>query len=111
METIQVKTMTVLCLAERDGMLLREKIQDALKSNQKICVDFEGITTFATPFFNVSLGYFIGKLGIQTFGDQIEVINLSSFGESVYQRVYENAMTYYESSFKTQIDEIITDLN
>lgn len=110
MKMIKVKNISSLCLGEQDGMKLRQEIEDGLQARETVCIDFEEIKMFATPFFNISVGYYIGKLGIEQYEKCIKVINLSIFGESVYKRVYDNAVSYYESSVQKKIDVIVSEI-
>lgn len=107
MNIIKVASYMKLCLADKEGMLLRNLIENKITANEKVVLDFSGISMYASPFFNVSLGYFIGKYGIEKYNSLIEIRNLTPVGEKVYQTVADNAVNYFKSNMQKEIDNIV----
>ncbi len=107
MKTIKISSYMKLCLSSREGERLRSIINDFLKNNDCVILDFSDITVFASPFFNISLGYFINEFGPEGYDKKIKVENLSQVGRKTYEKVIENAIDYYKSSKKDKINEII----
>lgn len=107
MTSIKIASHMRLCLADKEGMVLRNLIDANFIANERVVLDFSGISVYASPFFNVSLGYFIGKYGIEKYNNVVEIKNLSPVGEKVYQIVSENAVKYFESNRKNEIDTIV----
>lgn len=94
-------------LTENNGLIIREKIEQALKElneGDTIVLNFNGISLFATPFFNSSIGYFLLKLGPRKFDEVIQLEDISDLGQNTYQHSYENAVEIYTK--RTDIDMI-----
>lgn len=106
MKTIKVNEIISSAFSQQKALVLREKIEEYLKQEDRIVLDFKGITKFTTLFFNFSTGYYISLLRPEEYNKKIELINLSELGNSVYQSSYENAAMKYEPGQITE-DEII----
>ena len=94
-KTICVKKLFTNGLTENNGLILRNKIEEYLNKNddiEKIIIDFDEITLFATPFFNASIGYFVIKLGPEKFNKKIKLINKTKLCDETYKHSYENAV-------------------
>ena len=78
---IKIKEISENALFESDGIKLRNMIMDFCNSNhdEKIQLDFSGITLFATMFFNAWVGYFV-KNNREDILNKIEAINISKLG-------------------------------
>ncbi len=72
--------------------LLKRKINEVINQEDKIVLDFDGITKFTTLFFNFSTGYFINLLGKERYDDKFELRNLNQLGESTYFHSYNNSV-------------------
>ena len=75
-----------------------------LSEGDKIILDFEGISLFATPFFNASIGYFILNLGPEKFNEVFKLHQISELGLNTYQHSYENAVEMYDK--RTNINTV-----
>jgi hypothetical protein len=104
---IKVDSFMKLCLSGKEGKKLRKIIEDNLMNNESIILDFSNINVFASPFFNLSLGYFVNKFGPDEYYKKIKVTNLSPVGQNTYNQVIENSIEYYNSENKEQFNEII----
>lgn len=104
MYDIKLNKLCTMALSKKDGMMIREQIQKALESYEKVTVDFEGITKFATPFFNSCFAYFILELSPEEYQNRIFVCNLTALGEKSYDRATQNAKNYYSLSSENKID-------
>ena len=56
---IKIKDICPMAMTEDQGFLVRSAMETAIKANEVIVLDFDGISLFATMFFNVSIGYYI----------------------------------------------------
>ncbi len=97
MTTIMISEICPFALAEEDGEKVFKAIDDSLKENKEVCVDFEQISLFATPFFNTSLGAIILKYGIKKFDKLVKIINLDDLGLETYQHSRSNAIAFIEN--------------
>ena len=87
---IQLKSFTNDAASRTKGLQLKTKLENAIKEERNISVDFDGIDKFASPFFNNSFS----ALGIQ-YGfeiiEKIELLNISDNGKLVFDSSIENA--------------------
>ena len=101
-------------LTESNGLILREKIQkimEELCEEDKIILNFKEITLFATPFFNVSIGYFVLELGPEKFDKIFKLEQISQLGKNTYQHSYENAIEMYNRKINIEVIGEITKNN
>lgn len=95
-KTLKISSITNMAMTEEVGLQLRKQIEACLESGEDVCLDFEGIDFFATPFFNSSIGYFVVNLKPEVFEKRISVKNLSELGEETYRHSYQNAISVLE---------------
>lgn len=108
MTTILISEICPFALAEDDGGKVYSAIDSALGNNDKVCVDFNQISLFATPFFNTSLGAIILKYGIEKFDKMVEIKNLDDLGKETYQHSRNNAIAFLKSKIsKENIADIV----
>lgn len=91
MVNIKVKDILPSAFSNEQAELLKGKINEVLEDN-KIVLDFSGITKFTTLFFNFSTGYFINLLGKEKYDSKFEIQNLNELGESTYIHSYNNSI-------------------
>lgn len=96
MKTIIVNEFIKSAFSQEKALLIRNKIEEYLPKEDKIILDFSGITKFTTLFFNFSTGYIISLLGPDEYNKRISLVNLSSLGKSTYDSSYNNAIDKYE---------------
>lgn len=106
---IKIKEISENALFESDGIKLRNMIMDFCNSNhdEKIQLDFSGITLFATMFFNAWVGYFV-KNNREDILNKIEAINISKLGEKTLQHSRDNAeyiISLSDKDIKKIVDE------
>ena len=80
--TIKLTDFTHEAASQTKGELLKAKLQVELEKRNKICVDFEGITKYATPFFNSSFSALAMIYGIERI-QKIQKNNISDYGKHV----------------------------
>lgn len=71
-------------------------ISKQINSNEKIVIDFSGITFFTTLFFNNALAKYVLLLTPEKYNEKFEIVNLSEVGEITYKHSYDNALEYYD---------------
>lgn len=108
MKTIVVNELFKSAFSQEKALILRGKIEEYLKSEDKIILDFSEISKFTTLFFNFSTGYIISSLGPQKYDKVISVINLSPLGKSTYESSYKNAVEKYTPN--KEVEEKILDI-
>ncbi len=111
-KTIRIVDFCPTALSIADGEVLKKEIEKYLETFEKIVLDFDNITLFASPFFNQSIGYFVTKLTPKIFLEKITCINLTELGNQTYNYSYNNACSVYEKSLKeSDIDSINNIIN
>lgn len=58
------------------GMALFPFIEEAINSNQTLCIDMEGVDSIPTLFMNTSFGVALDKFGIQKFKSSISFAHI-----------------------------------
>lgn len=111
-KTIKIEELCSTALSINDGEILKKEIEKYIVKYEKIVLDFENITLFASPFFNQSIGYFVTKLTPKVFLEKIVCINLTELGDQTYHYSYNNACSVYEKSLsESDIDNINSIIN
>ena len=92
MAVLKVSDVCRYAIFEQDGVALREKIMDVYDNGENVTLDFEGISLFATMFFNASVGWLVLRDGPETVNSRIKYINLSELGETTWKHSFNNAI-------------------
>lgn len=111
MNKIMVNELTQMAMTESAGMMLRKEIENLLKTEKKVVIDFSGISLFATMFFNASIGHFVMTLSPEMCRNIFELINLSELGMETYTHSFENAEEIYNNKNKQSVIGEITQNN
>lgn len=98
------------CVTSEDGQKVYDEIFPRLRSNEEVCLDFDGVTVFASPFFNFAVGQLLKNFSPDKLNELLSVDNLTSDGTSVWKRVVQNAKEYYQNprvkeAFDTTIEK------
>jgi hypothetical protein len=98
------------CVTSEDGRKVYERIVPKIQSNEKVSLDFDGVSVFASPFFNFAVGQLLKDFSPDKLNKLLSVDNLSPDGSSVWKRVVQNAKEYYRNprakeAFDTTIEE------
>ena len=80
-----------------DGQSVHEQIKPELDANHEVELDFDGVSVFASPFFNAAVGQLLKSTKPEDLNRLLRIINLNSTGYGVLRRVIENAKEYYAS--------------
>lgn len=81
-----------------DAQAIDSIIEAALKQDEKITIDFKGISFFTTLFFNNAIAKYVLKLNPQGYNDRFQIVGLSEVGETTYKHSYDNAIDYFKLS-------------
>ena len=98
------------CVTSQDGQKVYNQIVPKLKANKRICLDFDGVNVFASPFFNFAVGQLLRDFRPDKLNQLLTVASLTPDGTSVWKRVVQNAKEYYQNpkikeAFDTTIEE------
>ena len=78
-----------------DGQQLFDLIHPQLLRGETVELDFEGVISVSTAFFNVAIGQLLQDIQSDTLNEKLIVENLSPHGETVLSQVIDNAKPYY----------------
>lgn len=92
MISIKVNNILQSAFSNEQAEILREEIQKYIDDNDRIELDFSGITKYTTLFFNFSTGYYVNLLGKEKYDSIFEIKNLNDLGESTYLHSYNNSV-------------------
>lgn len=90
MNIIKIVTFSKEAASKDKGIILETLLEPYLINGEIICVDFSGITYFATPFFNNSFAKLALIYGFDAVFS-IQIKNISKVGYECYQSSMENA--------------------
>lgn len=85
-------------ISMQSGSILYNALFPLLKKGDKVELDFEGVSLFASPFFNASMGLILKDFTIESVRQTISFKNLSEVGRSLLNHVISNALNYYKNT-------------
>lgn len=96
MDTIKVfdligKNAISMQTGDKIYVILKEKITNG----EQITLDFNGVTLFASPFFNSAIGRLLQDNEISKLQQQLKFEHLDEVGRSLLNLVISNAINYY----------------
>ena len=91
-----------------DGQRIYDLIHPELKAGHVVSMDFNGVTVFASPFFNAGIGQLLKDIEPGQLNDLLNVANLVPTGLNVLKRVIDNAKEYYSNpKHKAAVDAVV----
>lgn len=96
MDTIKVfdligKNAISMQTGDKIYVILREKIING----EQVTLDFDGVTLFASPFFNSAIGRLLQDNEISKLQQQLKFEHLDEIGRNLLNLVIRNAINYY----------------
>jgi hypothetical protein len=106
---VAIKHMTgTRCIVKEDGKHVYDTIHNALKQGESVVLDFEGVSQFASPFFNAAIGQLLKDIKEGDLRSLLQIENLKATGRLVVERVIENAARYHgDVDYRKIVDEIL----
>lgn len=96
------------CIIRDDGQRIYDAIHHSLVKGEKVTLDFDGVTQFASPFFNYAIGQLLKDLKKDDLGRLLNVVNIGETGQQVINRVVENASQYHsDTAYRDVVEGII----
>ena len=96
------------CIVKEDGQRVYDAIHEALEKGKSVTLNFEGVTQFASPFFNFAIGQLLKNMTGEHLRSQLKIENLVQDGRLVVERVIENASRYHtDVDYRTTVDSIL----
>lgn len=94
------------CITSEDGQRVYDKVCLKLKAAEDVQLDFDGVTVFASPFFNFAIGQLYRDFSGEVLRKHLKAENLSSNGAMILNRVIKNSKAYYENpEHRKAVDE------
>lgn len=92
-----------------DGEVIYSKLSASFDEGEVVELDFDGVSVFASPFFNAGIGKLLSVKSDDYLNSHLKVKNLSSVGMDVLRRVIANAKDYYAkpTEQRNEIGEIV----
>ena len=88
---IKAKEIINMAFSYDNGISIRNAIVNALKTEDSVTVDFDGIIVFTTMFFNACSGHFVLTHSLKWYTEKIKFINLNNMGKEAHKHSIENA--------------------
>lgn len=97
------------CIIKEDGQKIFNAICDPLKRGETVTLDFDGVSQFATPFFNFAIGQLLNYIPEADVRRFLQFESLNETGNSVVERVIENATKQHaDKQYRDIVEEILT---
>lgn len=107
MTTILIKDFSSEAATKTSGIKFREMLEPLIQHKEKICVDFDSIQKYASPFFNNSFASLALRYGFDVI-ENIDLLNLSEAGQLTYNTSINNAKALSENpQYSDDIQTII----
>lgn len=96
------------CIIKEDGQKIYDELHGPLKNGEAVTVDFDGVSQFASPFFNFAIGQLLKDIQESDLRRLLQLENLSETGKLVVERVIENAGKYHGNrDYRQIVDDIL----
>jgi hypothetical protein len=96
------------------GKELAQKARECFVKNQLLTLDFEGVETIATEFYQELMLPMVAEFGADFLKSKLQVINVSPAVQELMQSAFKNLDKYFDKLFKNEIElcnQDIYDLN
>lgn len=107
--TVKDVVQSSIAVSADKGEILHSYLEDKLKSNEKVVVDFDGITDLTTAFLNVGIGHLYNKFTGQELNQRLEIVNLDELDSYLMAQVIERVKLNQdnESKFSALVREVL----
>ena len=96
------------CIVKEDGQRVYNAIHNVLKQGEAVVLNFEGVSQFASPFFNFAIGQLLKDIKEDDLRRRLQIENLTPTGRLVVERVIENASRYHtDVDYQKIVDSIL----
>ena len=96
------------CIIKEDGQKIYDAIHGALQNGETVTLDFDGVSQFASPFFNFAIGQLLKDIAEDDLRRLLQIEHLNETGRLVVERVIENAAKYHgDKDYRKIVDDIL----
>jgi hypothetical protein len=85
-------------ISMQSGKKINEIISPVLLKGETVELNFEGVSLYASPFFNASIGLLLKDIAIEDLRKSIKFININDIGRSLLNNVVQNAINFYSGN-------------
>ena len=83
-------------ISMQSGHLLYEQIDKTILAGEHVELDFEGVSLFASPFFNASIGFLLKDINVDDLKSRLVILNISEVGRQLLNHAIANAIKFYQ---------------
>lgn len=96
-------------VSDSDGQKIFEKINNALKSGNKVVLDFVNIDMLITAFLNTAIGQLYKEdYSVEFLRENVKTINMGQGDKDLLKTVLVRAKEYYQNpEYKAKLDEAL----
>ena len=94
---LNIRDICLFALTPEDGQTVFDRITPALRQGDVVELDFQGVTVFASSFFNSAIGQLLREFKRDELRMLLKLQNLTADGLDVVRQVIENSQKYYSS--------------
>jgi hypothetical protein len=98
MKFLIVEIIGKTAISRESGQKVKDVIDPVIASGEQICLDFEGVNIYASPFFNAAIATYLGDMDVNKMKEKFSFINLTNVGRSLLNQVIHNAIEFYSKS-------------
>jgi len=96
------------CIIKEDGQKIYDEIYGSLKNDETVTLDFNGVSQFASPFFNFAIGQLLKDIKESDLRRLLQIEHLNETGKLVVEHVIENAAKYHgDKDYRKIVDDIL----
>lgn len=84
-------------ISMQSGEKLYKEVYPILTSGEELQLSFDGVSLYASPFFNASIGLMLKDLPVEDLQRLLKIEGISEVGRSLLNHVIANAISYYSN--------------
>jgi hypothetical protein len=92
-----------------DGEKVYGLIYPELAAQNRVELDFEGVTMYGAPFFNAAIGQLLRDIAYHQVKTSLWAVNMQPIGQEIFDVVIENAHRYFTDEAYRQVWDDIVD--
>lgn len=90
-------TVGSIAITANDGDAVRARIARALRGEDTVELNFDGVSIFASPFFNAAIGQLLGEFEAEDLSKRIQATGLTADGAEIMVQVVKNAREFFSN--------------
>ncbi|WNY28445.1 hypothetical protein MmiEs2_06310 [Methanimicrococcus stummii] len=97
---IQAKNYISTGFGSNDAKTISNLIDDLLRKEESVTIDFSGIDFYCTYFFNRGFTFRLDTMSQEEYDSKIKIIGLNKTGTAAYNLSYDNSVDYFKIPFE-----------